>query len=142
VRYWQLLQNRDILYNIEEMKRCPLDNTSRIIGKEFTLLILRNMMSNQTKFNQFIGSIEGLNPKTLSVKLKEMEKNGLVYRKVYHETPIRIEYYLTEKGKALKSVLDQMAGFSARYCPKDVFKDGKPRTLQQIDKRPYWHDLY
>ena len=108
-----MLQNRDILYNIEEMKRCPLDNTSRIIGKEFTLLILRNMMSNQTKFNQFIESIEGLNPKTLSVKLKEMEKNGLVYRKVYHETPIRIEYYLTEKGKALKSVLDQMAGFSA-----------------------------
>ena len=99
-------------------------------------------MSNQTKFNQFIESIEGLNPKTLSVKLKEMEKNGLVYRKVYHETPIRIEYYLTEKGKALKSVLDQMAGFSARYCPKDVFRDGKPRTLQQTNKRPYWHDMY
>ena len=100
------------------------------------------MMSNQTKFNQFIESIEGLNPKTLSARLKEMEKNGLVYRKVYHETPIRIEYYLTEKGKALKSVLDQMAGFSARYCPKDVFKDGKPRTFQQTDKRPYWRELY
>ena len=124
-----MLQNRDILYNIEEMKRCPLDNTSRIIGKKFTLLILRNMMSNQTKFSQFIESIEGLNPKTLSVRLKEMEKNGLVYRKVYHETPIRIEYYLTEKGKALKSVLDQMAGFSARYCPEDVFRD-------------YWRDMY
>jgi hypothetical protein len=40
--------------------------------------------------------------------------------------------------EALKSVLDQMAGFSARYCPKDVFKDGKPRALQQTDKRPYW----
>jgi DNA-binding HxlR family transcriptional regulator len=43
------------------------------------------MMSNQTKFNQFIESIEGLNPKTLSARLKEMEKNGLVYRKIYHE---------------------------------------------------------
>jgi DNA-binding HxlR family transcriptional regulator len=122
------------------MKRCPLDNTSRIIGKKFTLLILRNMMSNQTKFNQLIESIEGLNPKTLSARLKEMEKNGLIHRKIYHETPIRIEYYLTEKGKALKSVLDHMAGFSARYCPKDVFKDGKPRTLQQTDKRPYWRE--
>ena len=125
------------------MKRCPLDNTSRIIGKKFTLLILRNMMSNQTKFTQFIESIEGLNPKTLSSRLKEMEKDGLVYRKVYHETPIRIEYYLTEKGKALKTVLDQMAGFSARYCPKDIFKDGKPRILQQIDKNTYWYqDAY
>ena len=100
------------------------------------------MMSNQTKFNQFIESIQGLNPKTLSARLKEMEKNGLVHRKIYHETPIRIEYYLTEKGKALKSVLDQMAGFSARYCSKDVFKDAKPRTFQQTDKRPYWRDLY
>jgi DNA-binding HxlR family transcriptional regulator len=78
-------QNGDILYTIEGMKGCPLDNTSRIIGKKFTLLILRNMMSNQNKFNQFIESIEGLNPKTLSARLKEIEKNGL-----------RIEYYLTE----------------------------------------------
>ena len=138
-----LPQNGDILYRIEGMKRRPLDNTSRIIGKKFTLLILRNMMSNQTKFNQFIESIEGLNPKTLSARLKEMENNGLVYRKVYHETPIRIEYYLTEKGKAIKTVLDQMAGFSARYCPQDVFKDGKPRTLQQIYKNTYWYyDAY
>ena len=67
-----MLQNKDILYNIEGMKRCPLDNTPRIIGKKFTFLILRNMMSNQTKFNQFIELIEGLNPKTLSAGLKEM----------------------------------------------------------------------
>jgi DNA-binding HxlR family transcriptional regulator len=122
----QLLQNEEILYSIEGMKRCPLDNTSRIIGKKLTLLILRNMMSNQTKFNQFIESIDGLNPKTLSSRLKGMEKNGLVYRKVYHESPIRIEYYLTEKGKALKSVLDQMAGFSARYCPKTYSRMENP----------------
>jgi DNA-binding HxlR family transcriptional regulator len=61
-----------------------------------------------------------------------MEKNGLIHRKIYHETPIRIEYYLTEKGKALKSILDQTAAFSVQYCAKDVFKDGKPRTLQQV----------
>lgn len=125
------------------MKRCPLDNTSKIIGKKFTLLILCNMMSNQTKFNQFIESIEGLNPKTLSTRLKEMEKNGLVHRKIYHETPIRIEYYLTEKGNALKSVLDQMAGFSVQYCAKDIFKDGKPRILQQTGKSTYsYEDVY
>ena len=98
------------------------------------------MMSDQTKFNQFIESIEGLNPKTLSTRLKEMEKNGLIHKKIYHETPIRIEYYLTEKGKALKSVLDQMAGFSAQYCSKDIFKDRKPRTLHQTSKNIYWYE--
>ena len=61
-----------------------------------------------------------------------MEKNGLINRKIYHERPIRIEYYLTEKGKALKPVLDQMAAFSIQYCANDIFKDGKSRTLQQV----------
>lgn len=92
------------------------------------------MMSNQTRFNQFIETIEGMNPKTLSTRLKEMEKNGLISRKIYHETPIRIEYFLTEKGSALKSILDQMATFSVQFCPKDVFKDGKPRKYEEISK--------
>jgi DNA-binding HxlR family transcriptional regulator len=117
---------------MEGMKMCPVDNTFKLIGKKFTTLIVRNMMSNQTRFNQFIDSIQGMNPKTLSARLKEMEKNGLIHRKIYHERPIRIEYYLTEKGKALKPVLDQMAAFSIQYCANDIFKDGKSRTLQQV----------
>jgi DNA-binding HxlR family transcriptional regulator len=94
------------MYNMKGMKICPVDNTFKIIVKKFTVLIVRNMMSNQTRFNQFIESIEGMNPKTLSTRLKEMEKNGLIHRKIYHETPIRVEYSLTEKGKQLKSILD------------------------------------
>jgi DNA-binding HxlR family transcriptional regulator len=92
------------------------------------------MMSKQTRFNQFMESIEGINPKTLSTRLKEMEKNDLIYRKIYHETPVRIEYFLTKKGVALKSILDQMAMFSVQFCPKDVFKDGKPRKYEEISK--------
>jgi len=122
------------MYSIEGMKNCPLDITSKLIGKKFTVLILRNMMSKQTRFNQFIESIDGINPKTLSTRLKEMEKNGLIRRKIYHETPIRIEYYLTKKGLELKSILDQMVIFSARYCANDVFKDGKARTYKEISQ--------
>jgi DNA-binding HxlR family transcriptional regulator len=119
---------------MEGMKNCPLDITSKLIGKKFTVLILRNMMSKQTRFNQFIESIDGINPKTLSTRLKEMEKNGLIRRKIYHETPIRIEYYLTKKGLELKSILDQMVIFSARYCANNVFKDGKSRTYKEISQ--------
>jgi DNA-binding HxlR family transcriptional regulator len=124
----------EIMYSMEGMKNCPLDITSKLIGKKFTVLILRNMMSNQTRFNQFIESIEGINPKTLSTRLKEMEKNGLIRRKIYHETPIRIEYYMTKKGMELKSILDQMVIFSTRYCANDVFKDEKPRTYKEISE--------
>jgi DNA-binding HxlR family transcriptional regulator len=51
---------------------------------------------------------------------------------VYAEMPLRVEYFLTEKGRATKPILDQMAAFSLQYCSKDVFEDGKPRSLQDV----------
>jgi DNA-binding HxlR family transcriptional regulator len=117
----------------DQMKCCPVDNTFKIVGKKFTIHILRNMTwLNQSKFSQFLESIEGINPKTLSVRLREMEKSGLIKRQVYPDTPIRIEYTITEKGEALKPIIRQMADFSMKYCSRDVFKDGKPRTVEQV----------
>lgn len=120
------------MYDVSMVKRCPINNAFRILGKKFTVLILRNMMyMNQTRFNQFL-AIEDINPKTLSARLREMEKDGLIERKVHHEVPVRVEYRLTEKGKALQPVLEQMAQFSMTFCAKDVFKDGKPRTMDEL----------
>lgn len=90
------------------------------------------MYLNQTRFNKLLDSIEEINAKILSTRLKEMEKDGLIERKIYHESPIRIEYYMTEKGMALAPVLEQMAAFSMNYCAKDIFKDKKPRTLKEV----------
>ena len=121
----------------DQMKCCPVDNTFKIMGKKFTVHILRNIvMLKQTRFNQFLESIEGINPKTLSVRLREMEKSGLISRKIYPETPIRIEYTVTEKGNALTPILEQMAAFSIKYCCQDIFKDGKPRTFKQVFGKP------
>ena len=117
----------------EQMNCCPVDNTFKIIGKKFTIHILRNMtMMGQTRFSQFLESVEGINPKTLAVRLKEMEKSGLISRQVYPETPIRIEYTISEKGKALKPIIEQMAAFSMKYCCDTIFKDGKPRTFKEV----------
>jgi DNA-binding HxlR family transcriptional regulator len=121
-----------IMYSTEGMKACPVDTTSKIIGKKYTVLLIRNMLSNHKRFNQFLESIEGMNQKILSTRLKEMEREGLVTRKVYAEMPLRVEYFLTEKGLATKPILDQMAAFSLQYCSKDVFEDGKPRSLQDV----------
>ena len=121
-----------IMYSTEGMKACPVDTTSKIIGKKYTVLLIRNMLSNHKRFNQFLESIEGMNQKILSTRLKEMEREGLVTRKVYAEMPLRVEYFLTEKGRATKPILDQMAAFSLQYCSKEVFEDGKPRSLQDV----------
>ena len=118
---------------MDNMKCCPIDNTFKIIGKKFTIHIIRNMSRlTQSHFNEFIDSIEGINPKTLSTRLREMEKNGLIQRSVYPGTPVKIQYFLTKKGRALTPILDQMAEFSMQYYSKEVFKDGKPRTYNEV----------
>jgi DNA-binding HxlR family transcriptional regulator len=112
---------------------CPINNTFQIMGKKFTVLILRNMIYlNQTRFNKLLDSIEGINAKTLSLRLKEMEKDGLIKRKIYNESPVRIEYEMTEKGMALEPILEHMSAFSMKYFAKQIFKDGKPRTFDEV----------
>ena len=119
---------------LENLLCCPIDNTFKLIGKKFTIHILRNMlMQQQSRFNEFLDSIEGINPKTLSARLREMEKSGLIQRVVSTDSsPVRVEYHLTEKGHHLRSILEQMATFSLQYCCSDVIKDGKPRTLKEM----------
>ena len=131
------MQKAQMQDQAECLKNCPIDNTFKIIGKKFTIHIIRNMsMMHHKRFNQFLNSVEGINPKTLSARLREMEGSDLIKRKVYQETPVRVEYYLTEKGKSLQPILDQMATFSMKYFPKKIFKDGKERTFKQVWGRP------
>jgi DNA-binding HxlR family transcriptional regulator len=128
-----LLREEIAAYMQKNTIRCPINNTFQIIGKKFTVLILRNMIYlNQIRFNKLLNSIEGINAKTLSIRLKEMEKDGLIRRKIYNESPIRIEYEMTEKGIALEPILEQMSAFSMKYFPKEIFKNGKPRTYDEV----------
>ena len=116
----------------EQVKSCPIDNTFKIIGKKFTVHIIRDMYQrNQSRFNQFLSSIDGINSNTLATRLKEMEKGKLIKKKFFHETPIRIEYTLTKKGGDLIPLLEQMAAFSLKHAP-EIFVDRKTRTYQEV----------
>ena len=118
------------------MKCCPIDNSIKMIGKKFTLHILRNMiLLKQKRFSQFLGSIEGISTKTLSIRLHEMEKEGLITRVVIPTKPIQIEYSLTKKGKMLEPVLKLLGEFSVKYEPAVIFKDGKPRGPEGVFRR-------
>ncbi|HXV46346.1 MAG TPA: helix-turn-helix domain-containing protein [Nitrososphaera sp.] len=114
------------------LKVCPIYNTFDLIGKKFTILILRDMMLyGKTRFNEFLDSVEDINSKTLSLRLREMERDGLIKRHVYPEMPLRVEYVLTDKARHLRPVLEQMGEFSARFCATDVFRDKRPRAFRQ-----------
>ncbi len=114
------------------LKGCPINNSLKIFQQKFALNIIRNMMLlKQTKFSQFLGSIEGINTKTLSVRLKQLEEYGLIDRKVTQQRPLQIEYSLTKKGNALNSVLAHLAEFSLQYEPEKIFRDKKRRHVKQ-----------
>ena len=119
-------------------KCCPVFNTLNIIGKKFTLLLLRNMIFlKQKRFNEFLNSIEEINPKTLSIRLKELERDRLIKREVFNETPVRIEYYLTEKGKALQPILEQMALFSMKFCCEMVFENPDSTKIDKFTLKSF-----
>ena len=90
------------------------------------------LLYKQTKFNQFLESVEGINSRTLSLRLRQLKNCGIIIRQVIPEVPIRIEYSLTEKGKLLMPVLEQLGEFSTQYCSDDIFRDKKPRPFKHV----------
>jgi len=115
-----------------ELKSCPIETTFRIIGKKWTVLIIREILRGHKQFNRFIQNIEGITPKVLTERLRELEHLGIIKREIVSEYPIRVEYTLTNLGKEFEPVLLAAGSFSMKYMPKIVFKDGKSRTPNQL----------
>ena len=125
------------------LKACPINNSLKIFQQKFALNIIRNMMLlKQTKFSHFLGSVEGINTKTLSIRLKELEEYGLIKRNVTQRRPLQVEYSLTKKGNALESILAHMAEFSFQYEPEKIFRDKKPRHVKQYFGTEFLSEVY
>jgi DNA-binding HxlR family transcriptional regulator len=122
----------ETVYNSPELKSCPIEATFRIIGKKWTVLIIREMLRGTMQFNRFLENIEGITPKVLTERLRELQKFGIVSRRIVSEYPIRVEYEMTDLGREFEPVLLAAASFSMRNMPKIVFKDGKPRNPSDL----------
>jgi DNA-binding HxlR family transcriptional regulator len=120
------------VYDMSELKSCPIETTFRIIGKKWTVLIIREILRGHKQFNRFIQNIEGITPKVLTERLRELEHLGIIKREIVSEYPIRVQYTLTDTGRGFEPVILSAASFSMKYLPRAVFKDGKPRTPGMI----------
>lgn len=76
-----------------------------ILGKRWVGLILRLLMERPLRFSELSERLEVVGDRMLSERLKELESEGILERRVYPESPIRVEYRLTDKGRALSSVI-------------------------------------
>jgi DNA-binding HxlR family transcriptional regulator len=102
----------------QELPECPVATTVSLIGSKWKLLIIRNLIRRPWRFNELMKSIEGLSQKVLTTSLRELENDGIIYRKDYQTNPPKVEYGLTELGSRLKKTLDQMAIFGDYYKSK------------------------
>ncbi|WP_445489809.1 winged helix-turn-helix transcriptional regulator [Niallia sp. 03133] len=91
---------------------CPIAKTLDVIGTKWTFLIIRDLLIEGTmRFSDLLKSMDKISPKTLSLRLKELEEHGILERKVFPEVPPRVEYTLTEKGKQLESIFIELKRF-------------------------------
>jgi len=97
---------------------CPVELVIDLISGKWKLLILRELMSGTKRFSQLQRAIPGITQKMLTKQLRELEKAGLVNRKVYPEVPPKVEYSLTELGKSLKPVFDAMHRWGITYMER------------------------
>lgn len=87
----------------------------QIIGSKWTALLLRDLASGPKRFSELEKSVEGINPRTLSQRLDDLEQQGVVTKQSYAQVPPRVEYELTSKGQDLIPILRQMADWGNKY---------------------------
>lgn len=94
---------------------CPVCKTAEIVCAKWTLLLIRDLSEGCSRFCELERSLQGISPRTLSLRLRALEEEGIVERDTYPEVPPRVEYVLTEKGLALLPIIDDMREYGDRW---------------------------
>ncbi|MFT8347570.1 winged helix-turn-helix transcriptional regulator [Clostridium saccharoperbutylacetonicum] len=101
---------------MEKYHMCPrFENAFELLGKRWTGLIIRTLLNGQNRFSDITDAIPNMSARMLTERFKELEKEGIIVRSVYPETPVRIEYELTEKGKELQLVMDEVQKWAEKW---------------------------
>jgi DNA-binding HxlR family transcriptional regulator len=103
---------------IQNNKYCPIAEASKIVGDFWNILIIRELLKGCQRFNVLISTIDGITNSTLSDRLKNLVEAGIVERKQYESIPPKVEYSLTEKGRGLKALLDEIERFGKEWMPE------------------------
>ena len=95
---------------------CPrYEHAAQLLGKRWTGLLLDALLEGPRRFCELTSLVEGLSDRVLSDRLRELETENIVQRIVYPQIPVRVEYQLTEKGGALKPVVDAIHTWAEQW---------------------------
>jgi len=103
---WHCLKHEDYNDCIDE---CKVQKIFHLFGKKYAMPIIRLLLiHNKLRFNEISANLKG-SPKTITLRLRDLENARLIKREVFNEIPIRVEYSLTEKGKSLEDIFERFA---------------------------------
>lgn len=105
-----------VMNDMEKFHMCPkFENAFEILGKRWTGLIIKTLMDGQKRYTEIVDAIPNMSSRMLTERFRELENLGIVVRKVYPETPVRIEYELTDKGKDLEKVMIEIQHWAEKW---------------------------
>lgn len=103
----------------KRMIHCDVSDIWHVLGRTWSLVILRNLSTNDTiRFNELKRLVSGISSTVLSDRLSELERNGLVTKKIYEEVPVRVEYSLTRQARELEDILLDLGRWADRWKPR------------------------
>ena len=109
---------------------CPVCRTAEIVCGKWTLLVIRDLADGRSRFCELERSVKGISPRTLSLRLRALEEEGIVARQTYPEVPPRVEYALTAKGLALLPLIEDMRAYGREWlggsCVEDPVSEAEP----------------
>jgi DNA-binding HxlR family transcriptional regulator len=94
---------------------CPVCRTAAIVCGKWTMLVIRDLADGCARFCELERSLAGISPRTLSLRLRALEEEGIVARRTFPEVPPRVEYQLTEKGRALIPIVESMRAYGSTW---------------------------
>ena len=99
----------------ESNSTCPVCRTAEVVCGKWTLLLIRDLAQGSSRFCELERSLQGISPRTLSLRLRALEEEGVVERHTFPEVPPRVEYALTPKGEALIPLVEDMRTYGRRW---------------------------
>jgi len=105
---------------------CPAEFTLALIGGRWKIPLIFHLTTGVRRFSELSRALNGVSQKVLTQQLREMERNGLVERKIYAQVPPRVEYALTPLGTSLKPVVDAMCRWGESHAPGAAQQQTEP----------------
>ncbi|AKA72425.1 winged helix-turn-helix transcriptional regulator [Clostridium scatologenes] len=97
------------------IEQCPMDVTINILSGKWKMSILWHLSRGVIRFNELQRLLNNITQKTLILQLRELERDGIIYRKIYAEVPPKVEYGLTKLGESMKPILKSMCDWGKNY---------------------------